>query len=295
MILNFGSINVDHVYNVTHISRPGETVPSSSYQVFAGGKGANQTAALARAGAEVAHAGMVGPDGGWLIEKLAALGADTRYIATSDHPTGHAVIQVDDNGENSILLHAGANKELSRTHITDSLSNFDSGDILLLQNEISEIYHIIHEATARGLRIFLNPAPFEPELLRLPLHRLSGLILNQTEAAGLDGSTGVDRLAQRVAEMLPAAEVLLTLGARGAEYRSPSESFRIEARKVEAVDATGAGDTFIGYYLAERARGADARFAMERATSAAAICVSRRGAMDSIPTAEEVDEAVSAR
>ncbi len=289
MILNFGSLNIDHVYDVARISRPGETIPSRSYQVFAGGKGANQTAALALAGAEVAHAGTVGTDGRWLIEKLAAFGAETHYIAVSDHPTGHAVIQVDDHGENSILLHAGANRKLSRKHIIDSLSHFGSGDILLLQNEISEIPHLIDEAKARELDIYLNPAPFDPDLLHYPLHKLSGLILNQTESASMVGDTSVDRLAERVAEQLPAAEVLLTHGARGAEYRYRSQGFRIDARKVKAVDTTAAGDTFLGYYLAERARGSDARFAMERATAAAAICVSRLGAMDSIPTAKEVD------
>ena len=294
MILNFGSINIDHVYNVAHISGPGETISSRSYQVFAGGKGANQTAALALAGAEVAHCGMVGPDGRWLIEKLAAFGAETRYIATSNHATGHAIIQVDHEGENSILLHAGANTDLSREYIADSLTHFHGGDILLLQNEINEVPYLINEAKTRGLSIYLNPAPFDTDLLQYPLHKLSGLILNQTEAAGLVGNISIDRLAQRVAEKLPAAEVLLTLGAQGAEYRYRKEGFRIDAPKVKAIDTTAAGDTFIGYYLAERARGADARFSMERATSAAAICVSRPGAMDSIPSVEELDDTTSA-
>ena len=290
MILNFGSINIDHVYNVAHISRPGETIASRSYQLFAGGKGANQTAAIALAGAEVAHGGMVGADGRWLVEKLAEFGAETRFIATSDQPTGHAIIQVDHEGENSILLHAGANTDLSQEHIADSLANFHSGDILLLQNEINEISYLINEAKSRGLSIYLNPAPFDPGLLQYPLDELSGLILNQTEAAGLVGNISVDQLAQRVTEKLPAVEVLLTLGAKGAEYRHHSEGFRVDARKVKAVDTTAAGDTFIGYYLAERDRGSDVRYAMERATSAAAICVSRPGAMDSIPSAKEVDD-----
>jgi ribokinase len=147
----------------------------------------------------------------------------------------------------------------------------------------------MNEGAARGLNIYFNPAPFDSTLLQCPLEKLKGLILNQTEAVGFIGDDKDDDLADRVAEKLPNAEVLLTLGSKGAEYRDRTSSFRVEARSVAAVDATAAGDTFIGYYLAARAQGSDALSAVERATAAAAICVSRPGAMDSIPTAAEVD------
>ena len=145
-ILNFGSLNIDLVYQVEHIARPGETIASSSHQVFAGGKGANQSAALARAGAHVFHAGQVGPDGQWLVDKLAGLGVDVQHIRVGDVPTGHAIIQVDRHGQNSIVLFAGANAQIDREAIDAALSHFDRGDILLLQNEINDISYIIASA-----------------------------------------------------------------------------------------------------------------------------------------------------
>ena len=116
-VLNFGSLNIDHVYRVPHIAQPGETLPGESYALLAGGKGANQSAALACAGAPVWHVGKVGPEGGWLIEKLATLGANTEMIQVGDTPTGHAIIQVDEAGQNAIVLFAGANHAFERADI----------------------------------------------------------------------------------------------------------------------------------------------------------------------------------
>ena len=188
-ILNFGSLNIDLVYQVEHIARPGETIASSSHQVFAGGKGANQSAALARAGARVFHAGQVGPDGQWLVDKLAGLGVDVQHIRVGDVPTGHAIIQVDRQGQNSIVLFAGANAQIDRGAIDAALSHFDRGDILLLQNEINDVSYIIASASERGLTICLNPAPFGPEVRAYPLELVDVLIVNETEATGLAGAS----------------------------------------------------------------------------------------------------------
>ena len=284
-ILNFGSLNIDLVYQVEHIARPGETIASSSHQVFAGGKGANQSAALARAGARVFHAGQVGPDGQWLVDKLAGLGVDVQHIRVGDVPTGHAIIQVDRRGQNSIVLFAGANTQISRGAINAVLSHFDRGDILLLQNEINDVSYIIAAASERGLTICLNPAPFGPQVRAYPLEWVDVLIVNETEATGLAGASTLAALAA----LCPHAQIALTLGAAGVQYRSPTEEFHLPAPHVEAIDTTGAGDTFIGYFLQGLTADMTARDAMARAVKAAALCVTRPGAMDSIPAADEID------
>lgn len=283
-ILNFGSLNIDLVYQVEHIARPGETIASSAHQVFAGGKGANQSAALARAGASVFHAGQVGPDGQWVVDKLAGLGVDVQHIRVGDAPTGHAIIQVDRQGQNSIVLFAGANAQVERAAIDDALAHFGGGDMLLLQNEINDVAYILTAAAEQGLTICLNPAPFGPEVGAYPLELVDLLIVNEIEAAGLVGASTLAALAARC----PRAQIALTLGAAGAQYRSPTEEFHLPAPPVEAIDTTGAGDTFIGYLLQGLTAGLTARDAMARAVQAAALCVTRPGAMDSIPAAAEL-------
>ena len=284
-ILNFGSLNIDLVYQVEHIARPGETIASPSHQVFAGGKGANQSAALARAGANAFHAGQVGPDGQWLVDKLAGLGVDVQHIRVGDVPTGHAIIQVDRHGQNSIVLFAGANAQIDKRAIDTALSRFSRGDILLLQNEINNVAYIITAAAERGLTICLNPAPFGPEVHAYPLELVDLLIVNETEATGLVGASELADLAA----LCPHAQIALTLGAAGAQYYSPTEEFHLPAPQVEAVDTTGAGDTFIGYFLQGLTTDMTARDAMTRAVQAAALCVTRPGAMDSIPAADEIE------
>ena len=283
-ILNFGSLNIDLAYQVEHIARPGETIASSAHQVFAGGKGANQSAALARAGASVFHAGQVGPDGQWVVDKLAGLGVDVQHIRVGDAPTGHAIIQVDRQGQNSIVLFAGANAQIDREAIDAALGHFGRGDLLLLQNEINDVAYILTAAAERSLTICLNPAPFGPEVCAYPLEQVDLLIVNEIEAAGLAGASTLAALAARC----PRAQIALTLGAAGAQYRSPTEEFHLPAPPVEAIDTTGAGDTFIGYFLQGLTADMTARAAMARAVQAAALCVTRPGAMDSIPAAAEL-------
>jgi len=284
-ILNFGSLNIDLVYQVEHIVRPGETIASSAHQVFAGGKGANQSAALARAGATVFHAGHVGQDGQWLVDTLAGQGVDVQHIRVGDVPTGHALIQVDRHGQNSIVLFAGANAQIDRGAINAVLAHFDRGDMLLLQNEINDVSYLIAAAAARGLTVCLNPAPFGPQVRAYPLESVDWLIVNETEATGLAGAATLAALAA----LCPHAHIALTLGAAGVQYRSPTEQFHLPAPQVEAVDTTGAGDTFIGYFLHGLTAGLTARDAIARAVQAAALCVTRPRAMGSIPAANEID------
>ncbi len=287
-ILNFGSLNIDHVYQVDHIGRPGETLASSSYQVFAGGKGANQSAALARAGAAVCHAGQVGPQGQWLIEKLAALGVDMQFTLIGESPTGHAIIQVDSEGQNSIILYPGANKTLTTEQFNTTLKHFNEGDILLLQNEVNNISHLIEQANEQGLTICFNPAPYGPEIQTYALDKVDILVVNETEGMGLAKVNSTEFLIDRLADAYADAEIILTLGEKGSIYRSAQDCLEVPANLVEVVDTTAAGDTFIGYYLAGKAAHLSVVESLQRATRAAGLCATRPGAMDSIPANNEI-------
>ena len=285
-ILNFGSVNIDHVYSVPHFVRPGETLASGRYATFSGGKGFNQSTALARAGAKVAHAGMIGADGAWLRDALAADGVDITHLAVRDEPTGHAVIQVDASGQNCIIICGGANRAITPQYAEEVLSHFGDGDTLLLQNEISAIPDILRAAHARGLRIVFNPAPMGPEVSGYPLDLVDLFIVNEVEAAELAGmaaDSAPDAIRDALRAKFPRADVLLTLGASGSVADIGGERVAVAAKHVKAVDTTAAGDTYIGYFLAARQRGLSLRDAMGKATEAAAICVTRAGAAPSIP------------
>ena len=270
-VLNFGSLNIDFVYRVRQFVRPGETIAASGFAKFAGGKGLNQSIALARAGAKVIHAGAVGADGGFLLALLRENGVDCSAVEVVDGvSTGHALIQVADSGENAIVLHPGANHCISTELIERALGMAGQGDILLLQNEISGIIDIMGRARERGMRIFFNPAPMTDTVAAYPLEWVDTLIVNETEweaLTALSPSFG--------------GNILKTLGAEGAVY---NEKIFVPARQVdEVVDTTAAGDTFIGYFIAESLAGRDAESAMRTAALASAWCVRHSGAEPSIP------------
>ncbi|OGV67442.1 MAG: hypothetical protein A3K19_15325 [Lentisphaerae bacterium RIFOXYB12_FULL_65_16] len=288
-ILNFGSLNVDHVYRVEHISRPGETIGSSAYAMYAGGKGANQSVALARAGAAVRHAGRLGPEGAWLREKMAAEGVDVDLVTVGDTPGGHAIIQVDAQGQNSILLFGGANREMSVSDIRRALVVCTKGDVLLLQNEINVTAELIAAGQAAGLTVCLNPAPMTDAVHAFPLDRVGIFVVNEHEGADLSGKTEPDAIAEELAARYPRAQIVLTLGADGVLYRCGPRNLRVKAYRVKAVDTTAAGDTFIGYFLAGMAEDLPVEQAIDLGCRAAALSVTRPGAMDSIPVRADVD------
>ncbi len=289
-ILNIGSINIDYVYQMDHIVRPGETLASRDLVVAGGGKGANQSLALGRAGVPVRHAGAVGTDGAWLVDTLAASGVDTRWIRRADVPTGQAIIQVSlRTGENAIILAGGANRDLKMADILPALDELQPGDIVLLQNEINLNRELITAAASRKLAVCLNPAPFENTICNWALDRVAMLILNEHEAAGLLGLAKWDPAAiHDLQARHPQAELLVTMGSRGVIYRHGEESHWVPADKVKVVDTTAAGDTFIGYFLACRVRGLPVTEGLRLATRAAGLCVTRPGAMDSIPAWDDV-------
>jgi len=293
-LVNFGSLNIDHVYRVDHIVKPGETLAGDSYEVFAGGKGANQSAALALAGAAVAHAGRIGEDGRWLLDELEQVGVDVSSIVVDpETPTGHAVIQVEaDSGQNAIFLYPGGNHRITPGQVEAIFKRGFDSPILLLQNEINSTPDLISKASTHGWSICVNPAPFTADIDEWPLDLVDLLVVNQTEAAGLASGAPADApesLLDALFGRFPRTEVLLTLGARGAVLRGPDGRCQVEAVHAGApVDTTAAGDTFIGYFLAARASGKSPEECLRRAATAAGICVTRRGARASIPRLDEV-------
>ena len=282
-ILNIGSLNLDYVYAVPHFVAAGETLLSSRRDVFAGGKGLNQTVAAARAGAEVCHGGAVGADGDMLLDLLRDAGADVSAVARVDVPTGHAVIQVSPQGENAIIILGGANRAVSPETVGIALEKVGPGDILLLQNEINGLDHIIRRAARKGLRILFNPAPMEKAVKDLPLELLDTLIVNEGEGKALAGDMDALKAAY------PNQKILLTQGSRGASLWTGSEVIFQPAFPVKAVDTTAAGDCFLGYYAAALAEDLPYADALRLAAAASALAVQRPGAAPSIPVRSEVE------
>lgn len=282
-VLNVGSLNIDRVFRVPQVVRPGETLASRALQVFAGGKGANQSVALARAGARVAHCGRIGPDGEWLLDTLRREWIDTSLVLRSETATGQALIQVSDAGENAIVLLAGANHELSQRDIDQALASCLPGTIVLTQNETSSVPYLIERAAAAAFPVVFNPAPCTPAVLGYPLDKVRLLIINELEGEALTGRTAPPEIVSELRARWPRTDVILTLGAAGVVYAGAEGHAAAPAEAVEVVDTTAAGDTFIGYFLSSRLRGAAVDSALRTACRAAAACVSLAGAIDSIP------------
>jgi len=291
-VINFGSINIDHVYSVEHFVQPGETLRSDSYTMFSGGKGANQSVALARAGAKVIHAGKIGKEGTWLKEKLQTTGVDTSLIKTVGEPTGHALIQVNSQGENAIIIHPGANESFSDADIQTILDQTQAGDWLLLQNEINAVNKILQMSKDRGLSIIFNPAPMCNEVKNYPLECVDIFIINEIEGEILTAEKDPQKIVTHMQSLYPQSKTVLTLGKKGLLYQDEKKSIQMKAFDVKTVDTTGAGDTFVGYFLAELMQGRPVETCLQIGVKASAVCVGRHGAADSIPTREEVEGSV---
>ncbi|MBQ7090345.1 MAG: ribokinase, partial [Clostridia bacterium] len=180
-ILNFGSLNIDHVYQVAHFVQPGETLGAAGYQKNAGGKGLNQSIALARAGVEVCHAGQIGEDGLFLKELLEDNNVSVEFLNVSSEPTGHAIIQVNEEGQNCILIYGGANQTVDKAHMQHVFSSFESGDFALFQNEMNDLPKLISMAAEAKMKIVLNPSPIGPELFECDLSLVDYFIMNEIE------------------------------------------------------------------------------------------------------------------
>ncbi len=291
-VLNFGSLNLDFVYRVDHIVQPGETIDAAEVQTNCGGKGLNQSIALARAGADVTHAGAVGEDGGMLLDVCRSSGVDVGRVRVLDVRTGHAIIQVDCSGQNSIVLFGGANRAVTRDAIDEAFAGFGAGDIVVLQNEVNMLPQIVEAACARGMRVVLNPSPFDERIDACDLSRVWLFFVNEVEGEQLTGTSDPVKMLDEFERLFPGANVVLTLGSEGARAIFGGERFEQPAVPCEVVDTTGAGDTFTGYFLAEYLRTEDVAAALRMAAQASSIAVSRPGAAPSIPVLFEVCEAL---
>ena len=287
-ILNFGSCNIDFVYNLDHIVAIGETETSNSMQVFPGGKGLNQSVALAKAGMEVYHAGCIGTDGEMLTDVLKSNGVDISNIKNVDEKTGHAVIQVSRNGDNSIFLYPGSNAKITEKFVDEVLDKFQKGDMLLLQNEINKIDYIIEKAYKKGMYIIFNPSPYNDEIKNLDFNMLSYIIINEVEMSELTQCDNPKDGLKYFAKNYPKLKIIITLGSEGSMYSDTEKVVFQPSFKVNAIDTTAAGDTFTGYFFAQTAMGNSVENSLKIASVASAIVVSRKGASVSIPMLNEV-------
>lgn len=284
-IFNLGSINADHLYAVPHIVKPGETLASTNFTQGLGGKGANQSVAIARAGGDVRHIGAVGADGQLWLDRLAELGVSVDDVATVDTPTGHAIISVASDGENAITLFPGANQVIPKTHIEDVLVDLGSNDWLLMQNETNGQDVAIIVARAKGAKIAYSAAPFSTDAVQAVLPHIDLLVVNEGEAADTQKALGASK-----PEDLPVPLVLMTLGSKGAVLIDTVAKTTIYAETipVTAVDTTGAGDTFLGYFMAATDQGMDVKATLTLANKAAALKVTKPGTADAIPGLDQV-------
>ncbi len=287
-VLNFGSCNIDRVHAVDHVCKVGETIASHGVEIFPGGKGLNQSVALSRAGANTYHAGCIGEDGSFLKELLQESGVNVEHLSVVDGLTGYAMIQVEKSGDNCIVLFGGANQRITEGQVDEALKGFARGDYLVLQNEINRLSYIVDKGYEKGMEIVLNPSPFRAELLEIDYRKIAYLIVNETEAFQLSRKDTVEEFVRFVRENYPHLRVVLTLGGEGSAYIDREEYVKQRAFKVDAVDTTGAGDTFLGYFTAEVMQGSTPKTALTIASVASSIAVSRKGASSSIPTREEV-------
>ncbi len=286
--LNFGSMNLDYTYQVDHILLPGETEVSTDLQVYPGGKGLNQSIALAKAGAEVYHVGQIGEEGGMLLDALQAAGVHTTYVRQTYGRSGHTIIQVDAEAQNNILLYGGANRTFTKEYIDQVLDNFTPYDAVVLQNEINLVEYVVDAAHAKGMQVILNPSPFDDHVKKVDLNKVSIILINEVEGWQMTGQKAPDEILDALHVRFPQMKVVLTLGQDGSIYMEGDERIHQEIFPVKAVDTTAAGDTFTGYFLTLTAEGMDVKEALRMASKASSIAVTRKGAATSIPDRDEV-------
>ena len=290
-IVVFGSLNIDKTYSLQDFVRPGQTVSAAKMEQFCGGKGFNQAIALRRAGNEVYFAGAVGQDGGLLLDNLARNGIDHRFVKQTEGATGHAIIQLDAKGQNCIIILAGANGEITEADVEATLSHFDRGDLIVLQNEISCVPLILRRAHEKGMLVAFNPSPYDEKIAACDISCVDWLLVNETEGAAMAGTAQPASILDALHARYPHLNVVLTLGSKGSLYQSKEgQRFACAAHPVQAVDTTAAGDTFTGYFLSGMLHHGDAQKALHAASVAAGIAVSRKGAEPSIPMMSEVEQ-----
>lgn len=287
-VYNYGSINIDHIYRVNNFVRPGETLLSDNYHRMLGGKGANQSIALAKAGLSVHHIGRTCSTDDWIIKKLQENGVNVDHIQQVEDPTGHAIIQVSDAGENAILLYGGANQSHSKDDLINTFKHTKNGDFLLLQNECNLTKEVLALAKTNQMIVAFNPAPMTNNIRKMPLEFVDYLIINEIEAEGLINNSNYPinqphAILDELYSLYSHLKIIMTLGADGVIYKDSEQTIEVQAEKVDVVDTTAAGDTFIGYFIQQIIEGNTIEVALKLANKASSITVQTLGASDSIP------------
>lgn len=295
-VLNIGSLNFDRVYNVSHFVSPGETILAKNFGLFFGGKGLNQSIAIARAGAEVYHAGVIGEGGETLLHLMSDSGVNVSLVKKMPGETGHAIIQIDDTGENNIIVYGGTNQLITPQYIDSVLKNFSVGDLLLLQNEISNVAYAISAAKKRGMTVAFNVSPITESINGYPMDQVDCFIVNEVEGSFLSGleDDGYEAILDQLKKRY-SASVVLTVGCNGAFYQNADLRMHVDIYDMPVVDTTAAGDTFCGYFIAGLAKGIDIEETLEYASAASGIAVTQKGASSSIPNWETVGKVVKAK
>ncbi len=292
-VLNLGSLNIDKTYTVERFVQEGQTINAVAYSSCCGGKGLNQSVALAKAGMQVYHAGMIGQDGGMLRRKLEESGVCTEYLAVAQEESGHALIQLDAQGRNCIICYGGANHAITTEYIDAVLCGFAAGDYLLLQNETTNVPYAMQRAAEKGMHVVFNPSPITPELREYPLRSVSCFLVNEVEGEALTGEREYEAILAELHRTYPGAIIVLTVGDSGVLCQQGEKVYRHGVYDVPVVDTTAAGDTFCGYFIAGLAMGQALEQALRCASAASSISVSRAGASDSIPCRQEVETFLS--
>ncbi|HSG04099.1 MAG TPA: ribokinase [Marinobacterium sp.] len=288
-VYNLGSINIDHIFRLSHLPKAGETLQANHYACGLGGKGANQSLALAMAGAQVHHIGRMAANDLHFIDPLKHAGVEMSHILDDALASGLAIVMVDEtSGENQIILNPGGNHQIGTDQIDRALAQARPGDWALTQNETNNVAYYLRQAKAQGLKVCYSAAPFVAATTvdLLPLADL--LVVNEVEAQALASALGC------MVENIPVPHLLITLGASGARYIGQEGAWQLPSPKVEAVDTTGAGDTFLGFLLAALTQNQNIQAAMHLALNAAALQVTRPGTAAAIPTLDEVKRFIAA-
>ena len=289
--LVFGSLNLDKTYELDEFVQPGQTICARNMTEYCGGKGFNQAVALSRAGNHVYFAGAVGVDGQRILDALDQNKIDRHHVRQRLCATGHAIIQVDRNGQNCIIILSGANDTITQSDVIDVLDNFGAGDLLVLQNEISNVDKIVEHAHEKGMVVAYNPSPFNEKCLLCDLDLVNILLINETEGRAMTNLETAEDILRNLHAKYPRLTAVLTLGHKGSMYIDKSgEVIQCGIYSTQVVDTTAAGDTFTGYFLSSLLKKGSPREALRQAAIAVGLSVSRHGAEPSIPFFAQVIE-----
>lgn len=289
-ILNFGSLNIDKIYEVDEIGKEGETISSSNFEETIGGKGLNQTVAIHRAGGEVYHAGLIGDRDSAILLDFIEDNKINSLIEKIDGPSGHAIIQIDQSGGNSIMVNGGANHKISSEYVDRVIKSFSKGDFLIIQNEINANSYVIEKAKEKGMIIFLNPSPIDDRINDIDLTQIDYILINENEGEKLTGRFEPEEIINYFKTNYPNLAIILTLGVDGGVYAKDKDYISFKAHPVEVIDSTAAGDTFLGYFVANLARGKEIEEILDLASFAASLTCKKKGAARAIPSIDEVLE-----